>query len=845
MKPTLFLFLLSLLYSSLVANEAKLQHIKLQLQWKHQFEFAGFYAAQEKGFYKEAGLDVEFVEHDNKKSIVDKVLDGDVEYGLIYSSIIVDYYEDKPIVLVANFFKQSPLVLISQKEIKTPADLVGKKIMGISDSVDAMTILNMLNKFSVKENDYIKVKTDYRLDSFINKEVDAMSVFTTNELYTLDKLGVDYNIFDPTVYGIKYYDLNLITTKQELYTNPSRVEKFRNASIKGWKYALQHQKELVNIIQERYNTQGKTKDALMFEAKQIESIVLANVYPIGSVDKERVELMVDDFKQAGFITYNSQKNLDNFIYKKAINSFVLSDKERKYLENKTSLKLCVDPDWMPFGAIVDDKYIGIDADFLKIASEKIGISIELHKTESWQETLVAAEAKECDITSLMVKTKEREKYLNITSPYLYYSVVIVTKMDKKNVPDVGYLGNVKVAVVNGYSEIDLIKSKYPNIEVIEVKNIQTGLDKVESGEVYGFADNAFGIDYYFQNSFYQDFKISARFDEKLSLSYGIRNDDTELFSIMQKVVDTFSKQQKEKVMSKWFSVTYKKVYDYDLFIKLFIVMSLVILFYIVRHYNIKNINIELKKRVEKELLLSRNKDKMIFHQSKLISMGEMIENIAHQWRQPLSQINSAVLLLDEILIENKIEDKRLESKLVEIESLTVYMSKTITDFRNFYDNDKTKQNYVLNTIVKDAVNIVKGTLEYHSIKIRVKYSEEFLCFGYSNELQQVLVIILNNAKDALVASITKDSLIVVELSKKDGFNIIKIKDNAGGIDAEIADKIFEPYFTTKHKSQGTGLGLYIAKVIVEESLDGELSMFSKSSETSFKIRLLESYESNN
>ena len=836
--------LLLLLFSTVVqAKKADLEHIKLQLQWKHQFEFAGFYAAKEKGFYKDVGLDVEFLEHDNKKSITDKVLDSDADYGLIYSSVIADYYEDKPLILVANFFKQSPLVLIAQKNIKTPAHLVGKKIMGISDSVDAMTILNMLNKFSVKEDDYIKIDTDYKLDSFIDKRVDAMSVFTTNELYTLNEMGVEYNLFDPTVYGIKYYDLNLITSKSELYNHPSRVENFRNASIKGWEYALAHKEELVTIIQDKYNSQDKTKMALMFEAEQIEAIMLPSVYPIGSVDKARISLITDDFKQAGFIDKKREKNLDKFIYHKAVKNFTLTDKEKKYLEKKKSIKLCIDPDWMPFGAIIDNKYVGIDSDFLKIVEKKIDIDIELYKTKSWQKSLDAAKSRKCDVTSLIVPTKEREEYLNITSPYFYYSVVIVTKLDKKNIPDVGYLKNVKVGVVKGYAEIELIRSKYPNIEVVEVLDIQDGLDMVQSGEIYGFADNAFGIDYYFHNSAYSDFKISAHFDEKLSLSYGVRNDEMELFSIFQKIVDSISTEQKEEIMSQWFSLTYKQVYDYNLFFKVSIIMSLVLLFFIIRHYNIKNLNKELTKRVEEEVEISREKDKMIFQQSKLVAMGEMIENIAHQWRQPLSQINSAVLVLDDVLSDHNIQDNRVENRLLEIESLTMYMSNTITDFRNFYDSDKTQQSFILNKIIDDAVNIIKGTLKYHSISVKSTYEKEYMCFGYPNELQQVLVIIFNNAKDALVLASISNSEISIELAKEDGYNIIKICDNAGGVDTNIVEKIFEPYFTTKHQSQGTGLGLYIAKVIVEESLNGELSMSNEKNGACFKIKLLDNYES--
>ena len=408
MKIFFSLFLL-LNITILNAVEKDLERVKLQLQWKHQFEFAGFYAAQEKGFYKEAGLYVEFLEHDSVKSIADKVLDGDVEYGLSYSSIIVDYYNNKPFVLLANFFKHSPLVLIAQENIKTPADLEGKKIMGIADSVHSMTILNMLNKFSIKRDNYISVPTNYELESFINKEVDAMSVFNTNELYTLDKRGIKYNLFDPMVYGIKYYDLNLFTSQNELLKHPKRVENFREASIKGWKYALSHKEEIVELIQKKYNMQNKTQDALMFEAKQIESIMLPNVYPIGSIDKHRIQLIVDDFKQAGFIEKEKKKDLDSFIYSRAMNNVLLTEKEKLYLKSKQKLKICVDPDWMPFGGMVDNKYIGIDSEYLKLVSTKIDTKTEVYRTQNWIESVESFKSGKCDILSLSRSYKREKK----------------------------------------------------------------------------------------------------------------------------------------------------------------------------------------------------------------------------------------------------------------------------------------------------------------------------------------------------------------------------------------------------------------------------------------------------
>lgn len=188
-------FILNLYSNNL--DDSKLENIKLQLQWKHQFEFAGFYAAKEKGFYKDVGLDVEFIEFDSKKNIVNEVVNKNADYGLTYSSFIVDYMNGKPLVFVANFFKQSPLVLVTQKDIYTPADLRNKKIMGLLDSSHEQIVLTMLDKFNITKNDFQNIPRKSAVESFINKKIDALTVFTTNEIYTLDKLGIKYNIFRP------------------------------------------------------------------------------------------------------------------------------------------------------------------------------------------------------------------------------------------------------------------------------------------------------------------------------------------------------------------------------------------------------------------------------------------------------------------------------------------------------------------------------------------------------------------------------------------------------------------------------------------------------------------------
>ena len=307
-------FLLSLLFYSSIFAKENLEPVAIQLQWKHQFEFAGFYMAKEKGYYKKAGLDVSFLEYSAKSPIVKTVLDKKASYGVGYSSILVDYYKGKPIVILANYFKHSPLVLVTQKEIQTLDDLRGKTIMGLSDGIDNINLAGMLTKFGLTSNDYKSIPSDFKIDKFVHKRVDAMSVYITNEPYMLNTLGVKYNIFNPTTYGLDYYDVNLFTTKNEILKHPKRVYALTKATNHGWKYALSHQEEAIALIMKKYNTQHKSKKALEFEAKQIESIMLPKIYPIGMIDKVRLQKMVESFKESGFIDKNSYKDLDKFIF---------------------------------------------------------------------------------------------------------------------------------------------------------------------------------------------------------------------------------------------------------------------------------------------------------------------------------------------------------------------------------------------------------------------------------------------------------------------------------------------------------------------------------------------------
>ncbi|MFW2600737.1 ATP-binding protein [Aliarcobacter butzleri] len=252
---------------------------------------------------------------------------------------------------------------------------------------------------------------------------------------------------------------------------------------------------------------------------------------------------------------------------------------------------------------------------------------------------------------------------------------------------------------------------------------------------------------------------------------------------------------------------------------------------------LENLNSSLEKRIEDEIKKNTKQQHMIMQQNKLAQMGEMIENIAHQWRQPLAQINSSIILIDAILEKHNFKDTLVENKLTEIESLTSYMSKTISDFKNFFNPNKKKTIFNVEETIQKASDILKGLMSSHHIQIEINIEKDLKINSYLGELQQVILIIINNAIDAFIHMNIHFPKILINTYTDNESLVIHIEDNALGINSDLLDKIFEPYFTTKHKAQGTGLGLYIAKMIVENSLLGFLSVENKQNGACFTIKI--------
>ncbi|WP_022954542.1 GGDEF domain-containing protein [Leucothrix mucor] len=293
-------------------TESSLEHVSLQLSWKHQFQFAGYYAAVAKGFYREVGLDVRLLEGGQGSRCDEQVL-SQVEYCNASGSVVKLRLSGQPIVMLASIIQHSPIVLITQKhsDLKTPHDLIGKRVEVLLSGQPVPEIYGMLKNEGIAISQLMLYENSVGIQALLNNEVDALYGFSTNELYQLQQSGLEFNVISPQSYGVDFYGDVLLTSESEVRRNPEQVKQFRAASLKGWRYAMAHQEEIVDLILRDYPA-SKTREALLAEAQAIEKLMLPNLIQIGHTNPSRWKHTADTLVSLGLAKPNY--SLDGFIY---------------------------------------------------------------------------------------------------------------------------------------------------------------------------------------------------------------------------------------------------------------------------------------------------------------------------------------------------------------------------------------------------------------------------------------------------------------------------------------------------------------------------------------------------
>jgi len=813
--------------------------VTLQLKWFDQFQYAGYYMAIEKGFYNKYNIDLTIKPFKFNYDLPKAVSEGKVDFAVGRESLILDRSKGREVVALMAAFQSSPLVLLSTKKsnIDTIYKFVNKKIMTTWEDASEVSIKAMLQSRKIYLNDLTLLRHSHKIEDLINHKTDLITAYISKAPYELEKRGIAYNVFDPKKYGFDMYSDFLYTSEKLIKEDPLLVKNFKKASLRGWEYAYSNIEETVDVILKKYNPQNLTKEELIFEAKQLKKLAYFNTNKLGEITKEKVQRIYDLYNIMGLA--NNKIDFDSFVFsenKKSLNSI-----QKEYISN-TRFNICTVENNMPYESYENKNHYGIASDYINYIKDETKLLTKIIKTKNMAESISFLEQKKCDIIPLSYEPTRKNIKYKYVRPILKSNLVLATKVDQKFITEINELSLKKVAVVKNSLEDSIIEKIYNNneeliVKVVFVNSMKDALDKVSSGEVYGAIGYLENVAYLVQKKYLGDLKIGGFFEKKLSFGFSIRDDDKLLFDILDKTLSSMSTHKQHEIYNKWVSLEYKKAYDYELIKKLGIIILIIFVILYYRSSILKKLNIELKQKVEEEVSKSNKKNRLIFHQNKMVSMGEMIDNIAHQWRQPLAQINSLTFAISLENNKDKLDKEYVETKLDEIESITKYMANTLDDFRNFVRKEKEAEPFVLSDAIKNSIKILSGILKKEEIVVNISGDKDIELIGHSSEIQQVFLILFNNAKDAFAERAILNKIININFCKI-GNNIeITISDNAGGVEDEILSKIFEPYFSTKSSNKGYGLGLYIAKMIIEDGMQGKLDVQNKNDGLFFKITI--------
>ncbi|MDD2699185.1 MAG: transporter substrate-binding domain-containing protein [Arcobacteraceae bacterium] len=545
--------------------------------------------------------------------------------------------------------------------------------------------------------------------------------------------------------------------------------------------------------------------------------------------------------------------------------------EIDYLKSKKVIKMCNNQNWEPIEFALNDnqsQMSGIAIDVLKLLEKKLNVTFQNVPTKNWTESQQFLKEKKCDILPAAGKTAKREEYANFTKIYLDYKIAIITKTEISVLENISQLDGKIMTRKKGSSLIDMMKMSNPSVKVIETNDYLESLTMVEEEKADFTIAPVPEASYYMSKYGLYNLHIAGYLDKTMQLSIAVRKDDMQLLHILDKGLSQIESHEMKQIYDDWTNIKFKEsFFETKLAKVLAIVFFVVILFFLYRHFLTnkanKNLKIAVKKKtleleklnkelteyslklkdlnenLEQKIVIEVDKVKKIesqlFQSEKMAAMGEMMGNIAHQWRQPLSLISTSatgVLMQKEF---NILDDTYLIARMNDINNATQFLSKTIDDFRDLAKGDLVFEKFNLLETINKCLLIEDPILQNHHIELIKNIDKSIEIISYQNPIIQSLMNIINNAKDILVEKDFEEKYIFLTVIKEDNGVLISVKDNGGGISEKIIEHIFEPYFTTKHKTQGTGLGLHMTYNMISNELQGNISVKNRIYEYNKKI----------
>lgn len=701
-----FSFLALLLVMLCPLSAAANEKVRLQLKWPHHYMFAGYYAAKEKGYYQAAGLDVEIIPNKKGEDPVQKVLDGKAEFGVGTCDLLIRREQGAPLVVLAVIFQQ------------LERDLKGKSIKNVPGH---SPLHDYLRSEGIPADKIIPLAESFRAEDLSAGITDVFCTNAADDAVALNKSALQKRTSSASLVNVDLYGDNLFTTESQIRLKPETVRAFREASLKGWKYAINHPGEIAQLIRTSY-TQQYSVEHLRFEAHQMESLLQTPLMEIGHMNPGHWRHIAKVYAEMGLLKPGF--SLSGFLYDPKP-----SPQDLRWIYASLAVALVL----VFVASIIAIRFSRLSTALKNTLADYKQVGDALRESETLYRSILNASPDGITIT-------DTTGTIRMVSP-----------------AGVTMFGYEREEELLGRNVIGLISPE-------DMERAAANMQQLLQGSFPGVGD-------------YRAIRADGSKYDIETKGQLIRTGEQQPATIVFIMRDISERKQASN--------------------------------------------------------------------SCLVAMGEMICAIAHQWRQPLAtlgmiiQRTHAVGGMQELTAEYLDEFKSNAMRQIK------YMSDTIEEFRGFYRPEKQKVPFSPLSCINDAAKLFEPQFVSSSIGVDVdcRGCEEQLVEGFPNEFKQVVLNLLGNARDAILKSRNDNGepqqgrISVLITVREDNVINIDISDNGCGIAPDIAPRILDPYFTTKQDSGGSGLGLYMSRMIVEKSLGGVLRLIQGQDGATFRIEL--------
>lgn len=798
--------LIALIAPALLSGPARshdLDVIRVQFHWLEQFEFAGFYVAKQKGFYRDAGLEVEFLPYrKGETDVVESVIHGEADFAVGYSSLIADYHRGKPLVALAAIFQDSPLVLLTrdEPEIASVADLRGRRVMLGGDAFNAAPIMSLMFSQGLSREDIRPQAHSHDVGDLIAGRTDALSAYRSNEPFEMRRRGVPYRMFAPKDVGLSFYGDILFSSASQVAEHPDRTSAFVAATLKGWRYAFRHIDETVALLQEHYNEQGRSAAALRFEAEALKPLAMGDGVPLGRIELATLEKISDAYKLMGIPL--SDRPLEPFLWSRARHggdgSIVLTRQERDFVAN-TVLNVATTSNWTPIAHTDPNtgQPTGIGYEFWQLIAKQAGFKQTITPFDSFADELSALAEGRQDVIFSVGRSPERERYALFSDPYARFPLAIATSKDEHFIPDAHHLDGRTVAVGRNFTADRMMRKAHPELDYLPVDNVQDGLQAVSEGRAYAFVDILPVLAHSIDRHGFTNLKISGNTGLHFDLRIMVRKELAPLIPIANKVIAALPHAQSQDILNRWIKVRYEQSFDYGRYLPfalgLLLIAALLFLWLFLAKQQAQRAN-----RAKSEFLALMSHD-LRTPLNAIVGFSDVMRQQTFgpignaRYAQYVEDIHKSGQLLVN-LINDLLDLSRVEAGKYQLEEEDI-------DLRPLAD-----------LIVEQCIILGQD----RDIRLINAVPADFpLLRGDRRVLTQILNNLLSNAIKFSHASGR------VELSAargRQGTIDITVRDDGIGIAPDELERLMRPFERADRqevrRAEGTGLGLYLCQTLV-------------------------------